>query len=182
MQVECIATDGVHLASVCLGGQLKIWDNNTGESVAVIDRKAHFGLNNNEAPKGFEQPDDPSDSESSWPSMEAAFSPNMGRINTSFSSVRLRCLKGEPDWMRDMSKILFTPYHRSNSGDKSGGSSRKTSDSSGGKLSSVWAMDYVDNLVIIGCADGRLELWEATTCKLKVSGNFLNARLKNQRK
>ncbi|ENN74406.1 hypothetical protein YQE_08991, partial [Dendroctonus ponderosae] len=166
-EVECIATDGVHLASVCLGGQLKIWDNNTGESVAVIDRKTHFGLNNNEAPKGFEQPDDPSDCESSWPPIDAAFSPYTGRINTNFSSVRLRTFREATDWMSDMSKILHTPYSRSNSEDRSGGSSRKTSDSTGGKLSSVWAMDYVDNLVIIGCADGRLELWEATTCRLK---------------
>lgn len=36
------------------------------------------------------------------------------------------------------------------------------------KLSSVWCMDYAENLIVIGCADGRLELWEGTTGVLKV--------------
>ncbi|CAH2035548.1 unnamed protein product, partial [Iphiclides podalirius] len=32
--------------------------------------------------------------------------------------------------------------------------------------SPVWCMDFCDDLVILGCADGRLELWEASTGKL----------------
>lgn len=34
--------------------------------------------------------------------------------------------------------------------------------------SPIWCLDYLDNLIVIGCADGRLEFWEATTGNLKV--------------
>lgn len=36
------------------------------------------------------------------------------------------------------------------------------------KSSPIWCLDYLDNLIAIGCADGRLEFWEGTTGKLKV--------------
>ncbi|CAH4038841.1 unnamed protein product [Pieris brassicae] len=35
------------------------------------------------------------------------------------------------------------------------------------KESPVWSMDYCNDLIILGCADGRLEFWEATSGKLK---------------
>lgn len=34
--------------------------------------------------------------------------------------------------------------------------------------SPIWCLDYLDNLIVIGCANGRLEFWEGTTGKLKV--------------
>lgn len=38
---------------------------------------------------------------------------------------------------------------------------------SGTKCSSpIWSLDFIDNLIVIGCADGRCEFWEGTT------GNF----------
>lgn len=33
--------------------------------------------------------------------------------------------------------------------------------------SPIWCLDYLDNLIVIGCADGRLEFWEASTGNLK---------------
>lgn len=36
------------------------------------------------------------------------------------------------------------------------------------KSSPIWCLDYLDNLIAIGCANGRLEFWEGTTGKLKV--------------
>lgn len=35
-------------------------------------------------------------------------------------------------------------------------------------LSQIWCIDYLDNLIVAGCADGRLEFWEVNTNKLKV--------------
>lgn len=32
--------------------------------------------------------------------------------------------------------------------------------------SPIWCMDYCNDLIILGCADGRLEFWEVTNCKL----------------
>lgn len=37
------------------------------------------------------------------------------------------------------------------------------------ELSQIWCIDYLDNLIVAGCADGRLEFWEVNTNKLKVS-------------
>jgi hypothetical protein len=38
-------------------------------------------------------------------------------------------------------------------------------------LSPIWCLDFLDNLIVIGCADGRLEFWEGTTGSIKVSLN-----------
>lgn len=32
----------------------------------------------------------------------------------------------------------------------------------------IWCMDYQENLIVIGCANGSLEFWEGTTGKFKV--------------
>lgn len=38
-----------------------------------------------------------------------------------------------------------------------------------GKGHQIWCLDFVDNLVAVGCADGRLEFWEGSTGNAKVS-------------
>ena len=40
-------------------------------------------------------------------------------------------------------------------------------------VSSIWCMDYQENLIVIGCANGSLEFWEGTTGKFKVRICFL---------
>lgn len=35
------------------------------------------------------------------------------------------------------------------------------------KSSPIWTLDFIDNLIVIGCADGRLEFWEGTTGSLR---------------
>ncbi|KAI4464852.1 sterol regulatory element-binding protein cleavage-activating protein [Holotrichia oblita] len=42
------------------------------------------------------------------------------------------------------------------------------------KLSPIWCMDYLDNLIVLGCADGRLEFWEGTTGKFKVLNIYID--------
>lgn len=36
------------------------------------------------------------------------------------------------------------------------------------EVSPIWCLDYMDNLIVIGCADGKIEFWESTTGTLKV--------------
>lgn len=36
------------------------------------------------------------------------------------------------------------------------------------KIPPIWCMDYMDNLIVLGCANGRLEFWEGTTGTFKV--------------
>jgi len=38
-EVECLATDGSVVVSSCLGGQLRVWDSVSGESLAVVNRR-----------------------------------------------------------------------------------------------------------------------------------------------
>lgn len=33
----------------------------------------------------------------------------------------------------------------------------------------IWCMDIMDDIIVIGCSNGRLEFWEASSGKLKVS-------------
>lgn len=35
--------------------------------------------------------------------------------------------------------------------------------------SPIWCVDFCNDLIVLGCADGRLEFWEATSGKLMVS-------------
>lgn len=37
------------------------------------------------------------------------------------------------------------------------------------KESPIWCMDFCNDLIILGCADGRLEMWEASSGKFVVS-------------
>jgi WD40 repeat protein len=41
-------------------------------------------------------------------------------------------------------------------------------------ISAIWCMDYQENLIVVGCANGSLEFWEGTTGKFKVSHEILN--------
>lgn len=38
---------------------------------------------------------------------------------------------------------------------------------------SIWCMDFADDLIVLGCSDGRLEFWEASTAKFHVSLTLL---------
>lgn len=46
--------------------------------------------------------------------------------------------------------------------------------------SPVWCIDFCNDLIILGCADGRLEFWEASSGKLMVSAfvNYINLKQK----
>lgn len=43
-------------------------------------------------------------------------------------------------------------------------------------ISQIWCIDYLNNLIVAGCADGRLEFWEVNTNKLKVSNHYLREK------
>lgn len=38
-RIECLATDGYHIISCCLKGQIKVWDARTGDNVTIINRE-----------------------------------------------------------------------------------------------------------------------------------------------
>ncbi|GAB0092076.1 Sterol regulatory element-binding protein cleavage-activating protein [Sergentomyia squamirostris] len=83
-RIECLAMDGLMVASSCLEGNIRIWDVNGGELIAEINRTTFFRETTNQ------------------------------RI-----------------------------------------------------CSPIWCLDFVDNLVAVGCSDGRIEFWEGSTGNLK---------------
>ncbi|KAL1513489.1 hypothetical protein ABEB36_002893 [Hypothenemus hampei] len=179
-EVECIATDGAHLASICLGGLLKIWDNSTGDVVAILDRKAHFQAQN-PSDSNLDNENDLSDYESgSPPSRDEVFPTLIHRIDTNFSNLRSRVKNPDSDsktlfrksyrhyYCKPNENVWFFRHRRLSSSDKFNNFKKTTECTLGSsKVSSVWCMDFVNNLIIIGCSDGKLEFWEATSSKLK---------------
>ncbi|KAJ8916296.1 hypothetical protein NQ315_016437 [Exocentrus adspersus] len=198
-EIECIATDGTSIVSACLGGQLKIWDNSTGELLTQVDRKLCFE-DSKTHDRYLEPEDNLSDYESgSPPSRDEIFPKLLNRINTDFSHMKDVGPSSPPSDSKYNFNKSYRHYYfnhnydvklrnsekthkRKSAGGTSSansevsckGSESKVSFGSAGEsnfnateFSPVWCMDYVDNLIVIGCADGRLEFWEGTTGKLK---------------
>lgn len=44
----------------------------------------------------------------------------------------------------------------------------RTVQTSHGGISAIWCMDYQENLIVVGCANGSLEFWEGITGRFKV--------------
>nr|XP_023029446.1 sterol regulatory element-binding protein cleavage-activating protein-like [Leptinotarsa decemlineata] len=224
--IECLVADSTSIISACLGGQLKVWDNNTGELIANIDRKSFFS--DNKPPDLASELDDRiSDYDSSSPPKDETltFPRLLNKINTDFShhigdspaytdskydfnksyryfyfnhnfDVRLRhkydCVKDDMAKRTSIEENIHKKRRSIDDNDESEVSFKSEYSQSGWKrdvnnssvngrasinndqsnfscckLSPVWCMDYQDNLIVIGCADGRLEFWEGTTAKLK---------------
>nr|CAH0100202.1 unnamed protein product [Daphnia galeata] len=168
--IECISTDGDVVSSVCLAGQLHIWDIQTGDAVAQIDRNTYFAA--------FQQQTTPT-------------SPNFLRHDTYSSTNELGGLSSHP-----VSKpIVFRSpgsFHSPSASpndlswkDRTSPTSSKTSYFP----SPVWCMQCFDGQVALGCANGRIEIWSHNSglrclyddgsgvgvAKLKVCGEYLLA-------
>lgn len=46
--------------------------------------------------------------------------------------------------------------------------SNNSAEEENGQPSPIWCMDYLENLIVVGCSNGRIEFWEGTMGKLKV--------------
>lgn len=127
-RIECLVTDGQVVASSCLDGQVKMWDTNTGELIASIDRNRFFHMSR----QLFQTATPPA-----VPTQALAHQRSLD------SDVPVAFHQAVPD-----GGVASTPGARS-------------------AFSPIWCLDYLDNLIVIGCADGRLEFWEASTGNLK---------------
>ncbi|XP_044267685.1 sterol regulatory element-binding protein cleavage-activating protein [Tribolium madens] len=188
-EIECTATDGVHLVSASLDGQLKVWDSSTGELIVNVDRKAYFrGFELN---GGSECDDNSSDYESGSPPSrgESYLFPRLKqRINTNFSNVKEQCssYNAKADFLKTYRELYFyrnLPKAKnrkeinrakenksisfSESNQKFSDNGHTKVDNCDAKLSPIWCMDYLENLIVLGCADGRLEFWEGSSGRLK---------------
>ncbi|CDQ72498.1 unnamed protein product [Oncorhynchus mykiss] len=68
MDIECLASDGMLLASCCLAGQIRVWDAQTGDCLTVIPK---HGLRRSSSSGGWEQRD-------GWDTVGVAEPENLG--------------------------------------------------------------------------------------------------------
>ncbi|XP_046420988.1 sterol regulatory element-binding protein cleavage-activating protein isoform X1 [Neodiprion fabricii] len=258
-EVECIATDGNTIASVCLAGHIRVWDSISGEQLAHIDRKQFFGnsakdLNqtipdSEELMSDYESGSPPSrgemetansyglysnlsgaqvrkrnegmsydvrhspgssldydyqineyspekQSELMRRSIDSSFNfPDLrSTINTNFSAMKYSPVQKNYEQgfdFGDRYKQLFEEHRKSiDEIQKSEISDRltlpnnrlnntesissvnslgtdKTVQITSQNVSPIWCIDYQENLIVVGCANGNLEFWEGTTGLLK---------------
>ncbi|XP_012252105.2 sterol regulatory element-binding protein cleavage-activating protein isoform X2 [Athalia rosae] len=256
-EVECIATDGNTIASVCLAGHIRIWDSISGEQVAHVDRKQFFSNSLKDSSQTIPDSDElMSDYESGSPpsrgEMEIAnsfglystssgmhmrkrnecvpydirhspsssldyeyqikeYSPEKQRlrrsvdnsfdfpdlrstINTNFSTMKYSPVQKNYEQgfdFGDQYRQLFEEHRKSiDEIQKSESSERlascanrlKKNELTGSvtslgtdrtvqilshNVSPIWCIDYQENLIVVGCANGSLEFWEGTTGLLK---------------
>lgn len=168
--IECISTDGDVVSSVCLSGQLHIWDIQTGDAVAQIDRNTYFAaLHQQSTPP----------------------SPNGLRRDTYSSTNEMAAFNGptfsNPIVLRSSGSFHSPPASPNDLSwkDRTSPTSVKTSY----YPSPVWCMQCFDGQVALGCANGRIEIWSHSSglrclyddgggvgvAKLKVCGEYLLA-------
>ncbi|XP_011197874.2 sterol regulatory element-binding protein cleavage-activating protein isoform X1 [Bactrocera dorsalis] len=90
--IECLITDGSHIISCCLRGQIKVWDSRSGENLTTIHREY------------------------------------------------MQIATKREDEQVALERLPYSP---------------------------IWCMNAFDNLVAVGCANGRIELWEMPDGVLK---------------
>lgn len=141
-RIECMVTDGRMLACSCLDGKITTWDVSNGEQISVINRKNYFNVNR--------------------------------RLSGSYSVSGCNDGASSPITMT-VPTTSTSPTPLQNATTKTSTSTAEKIPSSScnkkSEVSPIWCLDYMDNLIVIGCADGKIEFWESTTGTLKVSMN-----------
>uniref|UniRef100_A0A8D3CCZ5 Sterol regulatory element-binding protein cleavage-activating protein n=1 Tax=Scophthalmus maximus TaxID=52904 RepID=A0A8D3CCZ5_SCOMX len=195
MDIECLASDGMLLASCCLAGQIRVWDAQTGDCLTVIpnhgsgcweQRDGWDGTNGTAEPEGLGSDgcdrcntsgDGQSEDEAyplrrrSAPARPTLFTdqPDLTPlIDTNFTCQPPSHLAAPPVGGFDFGGLVERAYMEHEPPSPSGHpspSSASSSPPSGGH--SVWAMELRGNLIAAGRSSGKLELWDAVEGSLR---------------
>ncbi|KAG7469855.1 hypothetical protein MATL_G00133120 [Megalops atlanticus] len=190
MDIECLASDGMLLASCCLAGQIRVWDAQTGDCLTVIP---NHGLRRSSSSGGWEQRD-------GWdvPDLTPLIDTNFGEPPPS---------QALPDSGSDFGGLVERAYQeheaspalafppsppppqqrRRSLGDPPILPPERPASGPPDWDSSVWAMELRGNLIAAGRSSGKLELWDAVEGSLRCSNEdgvsgitalaFLNNRI-----
>ncbi|KAL9704424.1 hypothetical protein quinque_007942 [Culex quinquefasciatus] len=167
------------IASSCLQGHFKIWDVTNGELMAEIHRNNYFDMQRKE---GQRSPTGPSAVQRQ--TLQHEHHQNAGNLPRTVphelrlqaekeASVQLHQSKQsqEPKSGKDPSLFDFAAQYvklrQNHNEEKSQRPSSSTARKKSYQTSPIWCLDFLDNLIVIGCADGRLEFWDGTTGNLK---------------
>uniref|UniRef100_A0A667XQL2 Sterol regulatory element-binding protein cleavage-activating protein n=1 Tax=Myripristis murdjan TaxID=586833 RepID=A0A667XQL2_9TELE len=170
MDIECLASDGMLLASCCLAGQIRVWDAQTGDCLTVIPNHGVFMTQTDEGDLLRRR---------SVPARPTLFTdqPDLTPlIDTNFTCQPPSHLATPPRGGFDFGGLV-EPDRASTAG------TQATADWD----SSVWAMELRGNLIAAGRSSGKLELWDAVEGSLRCSNEdgvsgitalaFLNNRI-----
>ncbi|KAL9704422.1 hypothetical protein quinque_007940 [Culex quinquefasciatus] len=163
------------IASSCLQGHFKIWDVTNGELMAEIHRNNYFDMQRKE---GQRSPTGPvlfkgKPSNTNITRMQEIYPHELRLQAEKEASVQLHQSKQsqEPKSGKDPSLFDFAAQYvklrQNHNEEKSQRPSSSTARKKSYQTSPIWCLDFLDNLIVIGCADGRLEFWDGTTGNLK---------------
>ncbi|XP_060717403.1 sterol regulatory element-binding protein cleavage-activating protein isoform X2 [Tachysurus vachellii] len=191
MDIECLASDGMLLASCCLAGQIRVWDAQTGDCLTVIPNN---GLRRSSSSGCWDQrngwdhydPDSsPPPCSTSSPVGEYAVRRRQTRpalfvdqpdltalIDTNFSELPLSHIPSDCGF--DFGGLVEKAYKEHAAPPATMQSPlpptpptppappiERLSLPSGDWESSVWSMELRGNLIAAGRSNGKLELWDA---------------------
>uniref|UniRef100_A0A8D3CHY0 Sterol regulatory element-binding protein cleavage-activating protein n=1 Tax=Scophthalmus maximus TaxID=52904 RepID=A0A8D3CHY0_SCOMX len=168
MDIECLASDGMLLASCCLAGQIRVWDAQTGDCLTVIPN--HGLLAKSDSDYDFQAEteqqqwlgDGQSEDEAyplrrrSAPARPTLFTdqPDLTPlIDTNFTCQPPSHLAAPPVGGFDFGGLVERAYMEHEPPSPSG--------------HSVWAMELRGNLIAAGRSSGKLELWDAVEGSLR---------------
>uniref|UniRef100_A0A8C5ECN4 Sterol regulatory element-binding protein cleavage-activating protein n=1 Tax=Gouania willdenowi TaxID=441366 RepID=A0A8C5ECN4_GOUWI len=194
MDIECLASDGMLLASCCLAGQIRVWDAQTGDCLTVIP---NHKLRRSSSSGCWEQ----RDGRDGWDTLSSTADSDC--FDDESYPVRRRVTPARPSLFNDQPDL--TPLIDTNfSSQPSSLSTRPRGGFDFGDLveraykeheppspstypspssitcteraqvkadfeSSVWALELRGNLIAAGRSSGRLELWDAVEGSLRCS-------------
>uniref|UniRef100_A0A8C6U8E9 Sterol regulatory element-binding protein cleavage-activating protein n=1 Tax=Neogobius melanostomus TaxID=47308 RepID=A0A8C6U8E9_9GOBI len=197
MDIECLASDGMLLASCCLAGQIRVWDAQTGDCLTRDPAHGCWEQRNgwdcstpsgpesdclsSEAPDLSLGADLPSDDEDypvrrrSTPSRPALFAdqPDLTPlIDTNFGSQPPTGPSTPPRAGFHFGGLVERAYMEHEPPSPSAypcpsPASCSPPSAAAGAGASVWAMELRGNLIAAGRSSGKLELWDAVEGKLR---------------
>uniref|UniRef100_A0A665TF81 Sterol regulatory element-binding protein cleavage-activating protein n=1 Tax=Echeneis naucrates TaxID=173247 RepID=A0A665TF81_ECHNA len=205
MDIECLASDGMLLASCCLAGQIRVWDRlSSYKPKGTLNgcweqRDGWDGMSSATEPEGFGSEgcdcaigrDSLSEDEAypvrrrtalPWPTLFTDQPDLTPLIDTNFTCQPPSHLSTPPRGGFDFGGLVERAYMEHEPPSPSAYPAPSSASSS-----SVWAMELRGNLIAAGRSSGKLELWDAVEGSLRcrnedgVSGitalAFLNNRI-----
>ncbi|XP_037088902.1 LOW QUALITY PROTEIN: sterol regulatory element-binding protein cleavage-activating protein-like [Pollicipes pollicipes] len=171
-QVECLETDGCLVASCCLAGQIRVWDAITGDCVRIINRggvqasprashedvHSDYGSGGSPPSRG-ERPLDQLAKRLSTPQLSQPADGLWPALDLTFSAPA-----GPPtaDGAYDFSRFLAAGPA------VAGAACDDDRPTTAPERGAIWCMDCRQGLLAVGCSDGAVEMWDATTGALKL--------------
>nr|KAG5700923.1 hypothetical protein BaRGS_034208 [Batillaria attramentaria] len=171
-EVECVAVDGQFIVSCCYGGQLRMWDSNTGECISVMQRhrrrKPCLGRNIEDSDAdlyaeyhgGKMTPESTSSSEGSLIERTRAFERRIERNRQAME----RYSEFTPDLTSTINTDFASMEPQSDSVGSQGDNPFAGDDSELDPASPVWCLTVKDGLIVAGCGNGRIEVFRLEDC------------------